>query len=219
MDGIENVCNHLPEPVPKICKEEVEKMLPLAITFITAIVVSCWTLHQNIIRCKITPACFVVFAVCAFLTGRFVLNTYRPISSSVETSGGLQNHRALQLLWQAGEDAPVFHQGGPSGCCDEWKCPLSAAYRRTHVQKNIILRPRFDLFVLYLLCLRCLSIRCRPHHNAPSAFSLSRLWRSCCLQKGLRWVTIIRWRNTCTWTRTICISPTQPQGQTVHVDT
>ncbi|XP_022617959.1 prosaposin-like [Seriola dumerili] len=37
IDGIESVCNHLPGPTAKLCKEEVEKMLPLAINFITAV--------------------------------------------------------------------------------------------------------------------------------------------------------------------------------------
>lgn len=38
-DGIESLCDHLPGPVTtaKICKEEVEKMLPVAISFITSI--------------------------------------------------------------------------------------------------------------------------------------------------------------------------------------
>ncbi|XP_070781064.1 prosaposin [Enoplosus armatus] len=38
MDGIENLCEHLPGPAGKLCKDEVEKMLPIAINFITAIV-------------------------------------------------------------------------------------------------------------------------------------------------------------------------------------
>ncbi|KAF1377475.1 hypothetical protein PFLUV_G00201190 [Perca fluviatilis] len=40
MDGIENICDHLPGPAStaKICKEEVEKMLPVAINFIAGVV-------------------------------------------------------------------------------------------------------------------------------------------------------------------------------------
>lgn len=38
--GIENLCSRLPEPPAKICKEEVEKMLPIAISFITSAIVS-----------------------------------------------------------------------------------------------------------------------------------------------------------------------------------
>ncbi|XP_027137907.1 surfactant protein Ba isoform X1 [Larimichthys crocea] len=38
MDGIETVCAHLPEPAGKLCKDEVEKMLPIAIKFLTVIV-------------------------------------------------------------------------------------------------------------------------------------------------------------------------------------
>lgn len=42
MNGIENMCDHLPGPAStaKICKEEVEKMLPVAINFIAGVVVS-----------------------------------------------------------------------------------------------------------------------------------------------------------------------------------
>ncbi|XP_040914994.1 prosaposin isoform X2 [Toxotes jaculatrix] len=35
MNGIESLCEHLPGPTAKICKDEVEKMLPLAINFLT----------------------------------------------------------------------------------------------------------------------------------------------------------------------------------------
>ncbi|XP_044031097.1 prosaposin [Siniperca chuatsi] len=40
MNGIENLCDHLPGPAStaKLCKEEVEKMFPLVINFITGIV-------------------------------------------------------------------------------------------------------------------------------------------------------------------------------------
>ncbi|KAF3702097.1 Prosaposin Proactivator polypeptide Saposin-A Protein A Saposin-B Cerebroside sulfate activator [Channa argus] len=38
MNGIEILCNHIPGPAGKICKDEVEKMFPLAITFITGVV-------------------------------------------------------------------------------------------------------------------------------------------------------------------------------------
>ncbi|KAK2819092.1 hypothetical protein Q5P01_024653 [Channa striata] len=38
MNGIEGLCAHLPGPVGKACKDEVEKMFPLAITFITGFV-------------------------------------------------------------------------------------------------------------------------------------------------------------------------------------
>ncbi|XP_041826091.1 prosaposin [Melanotaenia boesemani] len=38
MDGIESLCAHLPGKTAQICKEEVDKMLPLAITFFTGIV-------------------------------------------------------------------------------------------------------------------------------------------------------------------------------------
>lgn len=40
MAGIDSLCTQLPEPAAKICKEEVDKMLPLAITFVTAMAVS-----------------------------------------------------------------------------------------------------------------------------------------------------------------------------------
>jgi len=41
MDGIENLCDHLPGPATAaLCKEEVEKMLPLVINFIAGVAVS-----------------------------------------------------------------------------------------------------------------------------------------------------------------------------------
>lgn len=45
MDGIEKICDHLPGPptTAKLCKEEVEKMLPVAINFMANIVVSSWS--------------------------------------------------------------------------------------------------------------------------------------------------------------------------------
>ncbi|KAM3599157.1 uncharacterized protein V6R79_001021 [Siganus canaliculatus] len=36
-DGIESLCAHLPGAAAKLCKDEVEKMLPLAINFMTAV--------------------------------------------------------------------------------------------------------------------------------------------------------------------------------------
>ncbi|KAK2819091.1 hypothetical protein Q5P01_024652 [Channa striata] len=39
MNGIEGLCAHLPGPVSEACKDKVEKMFPLAITFITGFVV------------------------------------------------------------------------------------------------------------------------------------------------------------------------------------
>lgn len=41
MDGIEKICNHLPGAAAKICKDEVEKMLPVAVNILTSVVVSC----------------------------------------------------------------------------------------------------------------------------------------------------------------------------------
>lgn len=38
MDSLESMCDHLPGSAAKLCKEEVEKMLPVAITFMTAVV-------------------------------------------------------------------------------------------------------------------------------------------------------------------------------------
>lgn len=37
MGGIDALCAHLPGPAAKLCKDEVDKMLPLAITFVTGI--------------------------------------------------------------------------------------------------------------------------------------------------------------------------------------
>lgn len=39
MAGIESLCDHLPGQAGKLCKDEVEKMLPMAINFMTAVVV------------------------------------------------------------------------------------------------------------------------------------------------------------------------------------
>ncbi|XP_069558745.1 prosaposin-like [Brachyistius frenatus] len=52
MNGIETLCDHIPGPAStaKLCKEEVEKMLPLAINFITGIV-------QPAEVCKILGLC------------------------------------------------------------------------------------------------------------------------------------------------------------------
>ncbi|KAM6902658.1 surfactant protein Ba [Xenentodon cancila] len=38
MDGIDSLCAHLPGPAAKVCKEEVDKMLPMAISFVTGVV-------------------------------------------------------------------------------------------------------------------------------------------------------------------------------------
>lgn len=42
MDGIENLCSHLPGTPAKLCKDEVEKMFPVAVTFLTTVMVSVW---------------------------------------------------------------------------------------------------------------------------------------------------------------------------------
>lgn len=39
MDGIESLCSHLPGTPAKLCKDEVEKMFPVAVTFLTTVVV------------------------------------------------------------------------------------------------------------------------------------------------------------------------------------
>ncbi|XP_072227372.1 prosaposin isoform X1 [Leuresthes tenuis] len=38
MDGVDRLCAHLPGPTAKLCKDEVDKTLPLAITFVTGVV-------------------------------------------------------------------------------------------------------------------------------------------------------------------------------------
>ncbi|TWW66022.1 prosaposin-like [Takifugu flavidus] len=37
MDGIENLCTHLPGTPAKLCKDEVEKLFPVAVTFLTTV--------------------------------------------------------------------------------------------------------------------------------------------------------------------------------------
>lgn len=39
-NAFDSLCSHLPGPSAKICKEQVDKMLPVAVTFLTTIVVS-----------------------------------------------------------------------------------------------------------------------------------------------------------------------------------
>lgn len=77
-------------------------------------------------------------------------------------------------------------------------------------EENIIICGKAAVWSLYSLCCLCLSIRCSPQHNAPSAFFLSRLWRTCCLKKGLRWVK----GHTSTWTNKISLRPAHPHRQT-----
>ncbi|AWP15196.1 putative prosaposin-like isoform 3 [Scophthalmus maximus] len=38
IDGFESLCDHLPAATARLCREEVEKMLPMAISFITGVV-------------------------------------------------------------------------------------------------------------------------------------------------------------------------------------
>lgn len=40
MDGIESLCSHLPGTPAKLCKDEVEKMFPVVVSFLTTIAVS-----------------------------------------------------------------------------------------------------------------------------------------------------------------------------------
>lgn len=42
MDGIESLCSRLPGTPAKLCKDEVEKMFPLAVTYLTTVMVSVW---------------------------------------------------------------------------------------------------------------------------------------------------------------------------------
>lgn len=46
LEGIDSLCAHLPEPAAKVCKDEADKMLPIAITFVTAMAVS-WRPDMN----------------------------------------------------------------------------------------------------------------------------------------------------------------------------
>lgn len=52
MEGIENLCSHLPGTPAKLCKAEVEKMFPVAVTFLTTVMVSVWD-HLNAVVCQI----------------------------------------------------------------------------------------------------------------------------------------------------------------------
>lgn len=39
LEVIDSLCAHLPEPAAKVCKDDVDKMLPIAITFVTGMAV------------------------------------------------------------------------------------------------------------------------------------------------------------------------------------
>lgn len=45
MDEIESLCSHLPGIPAKLCKDEVEKIFPVAFTFLTTVVVSLWIMR------------------------------------------------------------------------------------------------------------------------------------------------------------------------------
>lgn len=47
MDGIEGLCSHLPGTPAKLCKDEVEKMFPVVVTFLTTVVVSLWIMRGD----------------------------------------------------------------------------------------------------------------------------------------------------------------------------
>lgn len=49
MNGIESLCDILPGAASKACKDEVEKMLPTAINFLTVVVVSSRLDYSSII--------------------------------------------------------------------------------------------------------------------------------------------------------------------------
>lgn len=56
MDGIESLCSHLPGTPAKLCKDEVEKMFPVVITFLTTVVVSLWIMRgiRQLYECILT---------------------------------------------------------------------------------------------------------------------------------------------------------------------
>lgn len=61
--AVESLCERLPGTPGKLCKEEVEKMLPMALTFITAVIVSPWILHRDVNWRETVPVCLLLGAL------------------------------------------------------------------------------------------------------------------------------------------------------------
>lgn len=95
MTGIERVCELMPGPTANLCKQEVEKMFPLAINFVTAILVS--------LRNQRLDEAFSLSFISSLKQQQECVWCCREVGkhtfSSTETSRGLQTPRALQLLW------------------------------------------------------------------------------------------------------------------------
>lgn len=63
MDGIERLCDQLPGTPAKLCKDEVEKFFPVAVTFLTTAVVSLWIMSvmRKRHRCILTHSFSATF--------------------------------------------------------------------------------------------------------------------------------------------------------------
>lgn len=187
MDIIESLCDHLPGPAAKPCKDEVEKMLPVAITFITTVAVRCMLLGSSSINGVFCSFYSQHISSRLFLC-RNQLRSAKSLGSAAPATSkrrcsSILSRRPLRLLAQV---------------------KMSVEYN--FLKRMLLLYVESPSLISLLPLLLCLSIRCSPQHNAPSAFFLSRLWRTCCLKKGLRWVK----EHTCTQINTISLRPAHP---------
>lgn len=158
-DALDKLCGYLPPHLTKTCKDDVDRMLPIAITFLTTIVVRFsptlhlhhyegWSHHR-----------WLTDDPCHFLT---------------ETCWCLQDDWPLQLRWAtAGQAAPVPGPGGRPVRCHGWECQFDST------------NGSFVCFNVSDLMSSTIS-RVSPPPTAPSASSWSRLWISSSPKTGLR---------------------------------
>lgn len=97
---------------------------------------------------------------------------------------------------------------------------LQAAAGQENVSKAPLRKHRgqkvpADAFTWFLFL--CLTLRCKLN-NAASAFCSWRLWRTCCLKRGQRWISLLRQAPTGSYkgASRFCVSPPgrcdQPAG-------
>lgn len=168
MDGIENLCGHLPGAPAKLCKDEVEKMFPVVVTFLTTVMVSVWDdvgwRGQSNKRGHLNSHIFPV------LSSRNHPRYAGPLGSAKAVRGyrwcsGISQMRPYRQ--PRATRMSVNHRRGEHG---GQKVPAGA----------------FTWFLFWCLTRRC------SRNNAASAFCSWRLWRACCLKRGRRWITLPR---------------------------
>lgn len=162
MDGIESLCSHLPGTPGQLCKDEVEKMFPVAVTFLTTVMVSvCGRLNDAVSQINKNSHIFPV------LFSRNHRRYARPLGSAKAVRGyrscsGIPQMRPHRQLW--GTRRSVNH----------------------HWEEHRGQQAPADAFTWFLFL--CLTLR-SARNNAASAFCSWRLWRTCCLKRGQRWIT------------------------------